>query len=73
MQDADTAPEMEALLESEDRDGPPAIAFGEKTPIDALKSPEFWLLFATSAITSGCGLTLLNNLPQMVSPAKQPR
>lgn len=45
----------------------PSPAFGEMTPVQCLRSQEFWLLFVTSAITSGCGLTLLNNLAQMVS------
>ena len=61
---------MQPFLENEEGDSPPVIAFGEHTPIQCLKAPEFWLLFATSAILSGCGLTLLNNLAQMVSQIK---
>ena len=66
VQDPDCPPELQPFLESEGETGPPVIGFGEKTPIQCLRSSEFWLLFTTSAILSGCGLTLLNNLAQMV-------
>ncbi|CAL5227480.1 g10457 [Coccomyxa viridis] len=66
LMDTDCPPEMQPFLENEEGDGPPVITFGENTPIQCLRSPEFWLLFTTSAILSGCGLTLLNNLAQMV-------
>ena len=66
-QDTDCPPELQSLLENEEGTTTPAPAFGEMTPVQCLRSQEFWLLFVTSAITSGCGLTLLNNLAQMVS------
>ena len=66
-QDTDCPPELQSLLENEGGTIIPAPAFGEMTPVQCLRSQEFWLLFVTSAITSGCGLTLLNNLAQMVS------
>lgn len=66
-QDTDCPPELQSLLENEGGTTMPAPAFGEMTPVQCLRSQEFWLLFVTSAITSGCGLTLLNNLAQMVS------
>ena len=64
-------PEMEPFLERQDRETPSAVMFAESTPLQCLRSQEFWLLFVTSAITSGCGLTLLNNLAQMVRRALQ--
>ena len=66
VQDADCPPEMQPFLDNEGGDGPPDVVVGERKPIQCLQSQEFWLLFATSAICSGCGLTLLNNLAQMV-------
>ena len=66
LQEDDCPPEMEPFLEREDRETPSAVMFVESTPVQCLRSQEFWLLFVTSAITSGCGLTLLNNLAQMV-------
>ena len=71
LQVEDCPPEMEPFLEREDRQIPPAVMFAESTPLQCLRSQEFWLLFVTSAITSGCGLTLLNNLAQMVRCALQ--
>ncbi|CAK0754435.1 hypothetical protein CVIRNUC_002297 [Coccomyxa viridis] len=62
----DCPPEMEPFLERQDRETPSAVMSVESTPLQCLRSQEFWLLFVTSAITSGCGLTLLNNLAQMV-------
>ena len=62
-------PEMEPFLERQDREIPSAVMSVESTPLQCLRSQEFWLLFVTSAITSGCGLTLLNNLAQMVRQA----
>ena len=57
---------MEPFLERRDRETPSSVMSVESTPLQCLRSQEFWLLFVTSAITSGCGLTLLNNLAQMV-------
>lgn len=66
LQAEDCPPEMEPFLERQDRETPSAVMSVESTPLQCLRSQEFWLLFVTSAITSGCGLTLLNNLAQMV-------
>lgn len=67
VQDADCPPELQPFLTDEEAEAPPVVVYGEETPVQCLRSQAFWLLFVTSAITSGCGLTLLNNLAQMVS------
>mmetsp|Transcript_14199 Transcript_14199/g.42879 ORF Transcript_14199/g.42879 Transcript_14199/m.42879 type:complete len:728 (-) Transcript_14199:369-2552(-) len=38
----------------------------EKTPLQCMVCLDFWLLFLVNGISSGCGLTLLNNLGQQV-------
>ncbi len=40
----------------------------EKTPLQCIASPDFWMLFLVNGISSGAGLTLLNNLGQQARP-----
>ena len=47
------------------RDGGPRNPT-ELTPLQCLRSPDFWMLFAINGICSGAGLTLLNNVGQQV-------
>lgn len=50
--------------------------YRDKSPIKCLRSGSFWMLISINAIGSGAGLTLLNNLGEVVilsSSAKQPK
>ena len=38
----------------------------EMTPLQCLRSVDFWMLLAINGICSGAGLTLLNNVGQQV-------
>ncbi len=38
----------------------------ELTPIQCLRSADFWMLFVINGLCSGAGLTLLNNVSQQV-------
>ena len=40
----------------------------EKTPLQCVASVDFWMLFLVNGISSGAGLTLLNNLGQQARP-----
>ena len=41
----------------------------EMSPLQCLRSADFWMLFAINGICSGAGLTLLNNVGQQVGAA----
>jgi hypothetical protein len=41
----------------------------EMSPLQCLRSADFWMLFAINGICSGAGLTLLNNVGQQVRAA----
>ena len=41
------------------------------TPLQCLRSVDFWVLFAINGICSGAGLTLLNNVGQQVGAGGQ--
>lgn len=38
----------------------------ELTPMQCLRSADFWMLFVINGLCSGAGLTLLNNVSQQV-------
>jgi MFS family permease len=56
--------EQQQQQQSRDAQGPQNPV--EMSPLQCLRSADFWMLFAINGICSGAGLTLLNNVGQQV-------
>ncbi len=66
-QTEEVPPELQPLLAGEVAGSAlPDDLYRDKSPAACLRSYSFWLLFFSSAVCSGSGLTLLNNTAQMV-------